>query len=256
AFVRARDAGQRALDLEPNLPEAAQRQIILQVEAGDLNGAWDAASALVRRRPDSAAAHFALGYLLRYAGLLDESARECEAALARDPKSYRWRSCAATYMALGNIDRAKVFLDLDPGSELVRRLRQQILMRQGRYDEALQIALPADDRLVGWHRTCLERRPPSSPAPLSESLKREILEIRDSEPKFTIAGFVAFCGDRESALQILRRSVEENFCGYPRIDTDPLLASLRSMREFTEIRKMAIACQERFVAHRNAAAKR
>ncbi len=256
AFVRARDAGQRALDLEPNLPEAAQRQIILQVEGGDLNGAWDAASALVRRRPDSASAHFALGYLLRYAGLLDESARECEAALARDPKSYRWRSCAATYMALGNLDRAKVFFDLDPGSELVRRLRQQILIRQGRYDEALQISLPGDDHFVGWHRSCLERRPPSAPAPLSASLRQELLEIRDSEPKFTIAGVVAFCGDRESALQILRRGVEQNFCGYPRIDTDPLLANLRSMPEFAEIRKMAIACQERFVAHRNAAAKR
>jgi TolB-like protein len=256
AFVRAKDAGQRALDLEPNLPEAALRQIILQIEGGDLNGAWDAASALVRRRPDSAEAHFALGYLLRYVGLLDESARECEAALARDPKSYRWRSCAATYLALGNIDRAKVFLDLDPGSELARRLRQQMLMREGRYDEALQVALPADDHYVGWIRGCLERRPPSAPAPMSESLKREIFEIRDSEPKFAIAAFVAFCGDRESALQILRRGVEQNFCGYPRIDTDPLLASLRSAPEFAEIRKMAIACQQRFVAHRNAAAKR
>ena len=114
------DAGQRALELEPNLPEAAERQIGLQVEGGDLNGAWDAASALLRRRPDSPGAHFALRYLLRYAGLLEESARECEAAIARDPKSYRWRSCASTYIWLGDYERAKTFLDLDAGSELVR----------------------------------------------------------------------------------------------------------------------------------------
>jgi eukaryotic-like serine/threonine-protein kinase len=256
AFVRARDAGQRALDLEPNLPEAAQRQIVLQVEGGDLNGAWDAASALVRRRPDSASAHFALGYLLRYAGLLDESARECEAALARDPKSYRWRSCAATYMSLGNLDRAKAFLDLDPGSELVRRLTQQIMVRQGRYDEALAIALPPNDRFAGWYRSCLERRPPSAPAQISADLRRQIFETRDSEPKYNIAATAAFCGDRESALQILRRGIEQNFCSYPSMDTDPLLASIRSTPEFAEIRKMAIACQERFVAHRNAVAKR
>jgi TolB-like protein/predicted Ser/Thr protein kinase len=255
AFVRAKDAGQRALDLEPNLPEAAQRQIILQIEGGDLNGAWDAASALVRRRPDSAAAHFALGYLLRYAGLLDESARECEAALARDPKSYRWRSCATTYIHSGNYDRAKAFLELDPGSELARRLTQSMLLRQGRYDEALRIALPPNDRTTRWFRSCLERRPPSGP-PTSAEVRQQIFEIRDSEPKYTLAGMVALCGDRDGALQILRKGVEQNFCGYPAMEKDPLFASIRSTPEFAEIRRMGMACQQRFLEHRNAAANR
>jgi TolB-like protein/tRNA A-37 threonylcarbamoyl transferase component Bud32 len=253
ALVRSRDAGQRALELEPNLPEAAQRQIILQVEGGDLNGAWDAASALVGRRPDSASAHFALGYILRYAGLLDESARECEAALARDPKSYRWRSCASTYIALGNFDRAKAFLDLDPGSELVRRITQQILVRQGRYEAALAIALPGGNPVGDWYRGCLARRPPSAESTLPDGAQEEILKIRDSEPKYSLSGMIAFCGDRESALQILRKGVEENFCGYPAMDKDPLLASVRGTPEFAEIRKIGIDCQKRFLAHRNAA---
>jgi len=250
ALVRSKDAGQRALDLEPNLPEAAQRQIILQVERGDLNGAWDAASALVRRRPDDASAHFAMGYLLRYAGLLDESARECEAALARDPKSYRWRSCASTYIALGNFDRAKTFLDLDPGSELVRRLTQQILVRQGRYEEALAIALPGRNQLGDWYTSCLTRRPPSAGSALPAGVREAILEIRDSEPKYSISWMVALCGDRESALQILRKGVEQNFCGYPAMDKDPQFSSIRDTPEFAELRKMGMACQQRFLAHR------
>ncbi|HEV8608793.1 MAG TPA: protein kinase [Thermoanaerobaculia bacterium] len=250
AFVRSKDAGQRALELEPNLPEAAQRQIILQVEGGDLNGAWDAASALVRRRPDSASAHFALGYLLRYAGLLDESARECEAALTRDPKSYRWRSCATTYIHLGNFGRAKVFLDLDPGSELVRRLNQGILVRQGRYDEALAIALPGGDPVGDWYRGCLGRRPPSAGSPLPAGAREAILKIRDSEPKYSLSGMIALCGDRESALQILRKAVEVGFCSYPAMDKDPLFENVRKAPEFAEIRKMGMACRERFLAHR------
>jgi TolB-like protein/tRNA A-37 threonylcarbamoyl transferase component Bud32/Tfp pilus assembly protein PilF len=254
ALVRSKDAGQRALDLEPNLPEAAQRQIILQVEGGDLNGASDAASALVRRRPDSASAHFALGYLFRYAGLLDESAHECEAALARDPKSYRWRSCASTYIALGNLERAKAFLDLDPGSELVRRLTQQILVRHGRYDEALAIALPGGNPVGDWYRGCLARRPPSAGSPLPAGVREAILKISDSEPKYSLSGMIAFCGDRESALQILRKGVEQNFCGFPAMDRDPQFAGIRGTPEFAEIRKMGIACQQRFLAHR--AAKR
>ncbi|HEY3124298.1 MAG TPA: hypothetical protein VGK70_09570, partial [Thermoanaerobaculia bacterium] len=263
ALVRSRDASQRALDLEPNLPEAAQRLIVLRVEAGDLNGAWDEASEVLRRRPDSAWAHFGLAYLFRYAGLLEESARECEEALARDPKSYRWRSCASTYIALGNYERAKVFLDLDPGSELVRRTTQSMLVRQGRYPEALAIALPPSIDVAdvenylfpGWFRSCLERQPPSASGPLPADLRQQVLAIPDSEPKYSISAFVAFCGDRESALRLLRSAVESNYCGYPAMDNEPLFASIRSTPEFAEIRKMAIACQQRFLAHR-AAAKR
>ena len=39
------------------------------------------ASALVEQHPDNARAQFALGYVFRYAGLLEEAAAQCEAAL-------------------------------------------------------------------------------------------------------------------------------------------------------------------------------
>ncbi|HVE65860.1 MAG TPA: protein kinase, partial [Thermoanaerobaculia bacterium] len=109
AFERARTALERALSLDPNLTIAVTRLILLRVEGGDLNGAWDEASRMVRRRPGDADAHFTLGYILRYAGLLEESARECETALSLDQKNPRWRSCGATYIQLGNYDRARVF---------------------------------------------------------------------------------------------------------------------------------------------------
>jgi TolB-like protein/predicted Ser/Thr protein kinase len=252
ALVRSKDASQRALELEPNLAEAAQRLIVLQVEEGNLTEAWEAASDLVRRRPDSAFAHFAMSYVLRYAGLLEESARECEAALTRDPKHHRWRSCAATYVALGNFERAKVFLDLDPGSEIARRLKHSIFVRQGRYDEALATAPPGGEPLGDWYRSCLARRPPSAPGPLPAGITEEIVAIRDSEPKYALSQAFALCGERDGALQLLRRAVEQDFCGYPGMDRDPQFASIRSTPEFAEIRKMGIACQQRFLAHRAA----
>ena len=256
SLVRSLDSSQRALDLEPNLPEAAQRLVVLRVEAGDLNGAWDQASEVLRRRPDSAWAHFAMSYVLRYAGLLEESARECEEALARDPKSYRWRSCATTYTHLGKYDRAKVFLDLDPGSELVRRMTQSMLLRQGRYREAAASRLP--DRGPGWpewFRACLTRQPPAAAGPFPVTIREQVLALTDSEPKYTISGYVALCGDRESALKLLRGAVEANFCGFPTMDKDPLFVSIRSTPEFAEIRKMAVACRERFLAHRASATR-
>ena len=255
ALVRSRNASQRALDLEPTFPEAAQRIIVMRVEAGDLNGAWDQASEVLRRRRDSAWIHFGMSYVLRYAGLLEESARECEEAIARDPKNYSWRSCASTYISLGNYDRAQVFLDLDPGSELVRRMRQNMLLRQERYDEALAISLPAS-RFGGWFGDCLTRRPPAATGPIPSRTRDLILATPDSEPKYTIGTFTALCGAREDALVLLRTAVEQNYCGYPAMDREPLFDSIRKTPEFAEIRKLGIACQKRFLAHRDAAKPR
>jgi hypothetical protein len=96
----------------------------------------------------------------------------------------------------------------------------------------------------------LERRPPSAGSPLPAGVREEVLKIPDSEGKYAISEMVSLCGDRESALQILRKGVEQNFCGYPAMDRDPLFASIRSTPEFAEIHKMGMACQQRFLAHR------
>jgi hypothetical protein len=53
----------------------------IRVEQGDLNGAYDQAAEFLRRRPDSSLAHFGMSYVLRYAGLVDEAGKECDAAL-------------------------------------------------------------------------------------------------------------------------------------------------------------------------------
>ncbi len=62
------------LQLDPNLTVALGQQITNRVERGELGKAYDAAQALVKSRPQSAQAHFALSYVFRYAGMLEQSA--------------------------------------------------------------------------------------------------------------------------------------------------------------------------------------
>jgi TolB-like protein/Tfp pilus assembly protein PilF len=253
AFERARKALERALSLDPNLTLAVARLILLRVEGGDLNGAWDEASRMVSRRPSDADAHFTLGYILRYAGLLEESARECETALSLDPKNPRWRSCGVIYALLGKYARARTFLSLDAGSEFSGRQLTWVLIREGKLEDAARIRateLGRSDTYTRWLSACLDRRPPSADGPLPVDVREEFATGRDSEPRFNVASRVAFCGDHESALHLLRKAVEGNYCSYPAMDRDPLFDSIRKTPEFAEIRRAGMACHQRFLAHR------
>ena len=102
-----------------------------QTDRGDTGHAYAQASALVKRRPKDAMAHFALSYVLRYAGLLDESAHECDSALALDRANYQIRSCSGVFAQLGEPQRAMEFVRLDAGSEYAAMQTAAVLSGPG-----------------------------------------------------------------------------------------------------------------------------
>src|ERR1700688_1117376 len=100
-FQRSNAAYERAVTLDPNRGLAASSLITNRVERGELGRAYDAATDLVRRRPQSADAHFALSYVLRYAGMQEQSIQECSTARALDPGNFAFRSCAMSFLEMG-----------------------------------------------------------------------------------------------------------------------------------------------------------
>src|SRR5262249_31448394 len=114
---RSDAAAERALALDPNLIAAGAQLARNRVERGQLAKAYQNADDLVRRRPDNAEAHFTLAYVLRYAGLLEESASQCDTARSIDPTNFRWRSCSLVFFQRGDYQRAMDYLNLDFGSE-------------------------------------------------------------------------------------------------------------------------------------------
>ncbi|HXY09833.1 MAG TPA: protein kinase [Terriglobales bacterium] len=257
AFQKSNVALGRALALDPNLVTASVQSIANRVERSDLAGAYKAADDLVKRRPQTAFAHFAMAYVLRYAGLLDESTRECETALALDPGNFGLRSCSLAFAAIGKPQRAIDFVNLDAGSDWYKRNLGRFLLSAGRLGEAHEAfqKLPAESKYAKLLQTCSALPSPTqSPSEELDRVAREVEPIMlsnpDSENRYNFATDLGFCGQKEAALRLLKSSIEGRYCAYEAMQKDPLLVSLRAMPEFNQLLVVAKKCQDDFLAER------
>lgn len=250
-FHRSNSVLERALALDPNLMVAASQLINNRTERGELAKAYADAEALVKRQPESAEAHFSLGYVLRYAGMLEESERECDTALALDPGDYHLRSCAEPFMEMGKTERAMDFLRLDAGSAWAAINTPSILLREGKLAEARESVkkMPAGI----WRElleACLDPRQPGLDG-VAHQVEATWLADPDPENRYDMGTLMAMCGLKESALRLLKSSVEHNYCAYSALQADPALVKLRQTPEFLQLLSAAKECQKRFLAERN-----
>ena len=251
AFDRSNAALERAKALDPNLVSAVVSLSINWIERGELEKAYTEVVQLLKRRPENGLAHFALSYVLRYAGLLKESQHECDTALALDPGNYGFRSCSMAFILDGEYPRGMEYIALDAGSHWSKRAEVTWLLRQGRNAEALENAraITVDDGRMQLAEACLQKRSSSEIDELSN--RAHGFALSDPEIRFATAEIEAFCGRNQVALGLLRQAVQDRFCSYPALDSDPLFSRLRDTAEFQEIRVAAIDCQNKFVAYRN-----
>jgi TolB-like protein len=258
ALKRSDSAMERTLALDPDLMSAAGGLISNRAEKGELGNAYAEASALVKRRPDSAQAHFTLAYVLRYAGLLDESARECDTALALDKGNYQFRSCSWAFMQLDKPQRAMEFVRLDPGSEYAARQTAFILLGQGKLDEARQASQRMSDNPLlrrDLFQACLDPQQTSQLDRTAKKSEATALAGGDPEPRYFLGALLSYCGQKDAAVRLLRSAIEQNYCAYTALQTDPLLVKLRGTAEFSELLRTAMECQNRFLAVRDKTAQ-
>jgi serine/threonine-protein kinase len=245
-YRRGEAAVARAMALDPDLEEAKSISISHHVERGGWNAAYDDASELVRKRPGSGRAHFTLAYVLRYGGLYDESMSECETALLLDPRERRLRSCADPFELVGKYDRAMDFARLDAGTDYAAGAMADILLRQGKHKEAIELSKRFSTPAT---MACYENRPKAQIEKLWAGEASGLDNFPDPEPKYFTAAIFATCDMHPEALRLLRAAVRGGYCSFPAVDTDPLWASLRNTPEFADIRKEAMACRDRARAH-------
>jgi serine/threonine protein kinase len=245
-FERSNAAYERALSLDPNHVTAASSLITNHVERGELVRVYDLATDLVRRRPQSADAHFALSYVQRYAGMLDQSTQECNTARALDPGNYAYRSCAWSFLEIGRPDQAMDFLHLDRGSEWVAWVMPYLYLAEGKVPEAQKMATYMGNAST-YHRelmvACTQEEKPADINRIVREAESSVVREPDPEAWYHLASLMAYCGQKDAAIRLLRGAIQQNYCAYEALQNDPLLFKLRGTPELRELESAGKRCQ-------------
>ena len=245
-FQRANAADERAISLDPNRVLAASSLITNRVERGELGRAYQSATDLVKRRPQSANAHFALSYVLRYAGMLEQSAKECNVARQLDPGNFFFRSCAWSFLEMGKTDRAVDFVHLDAGSEWAAWVTPYIDLAEGDRRAARDAAASMGSE-SSYHKSlmqaCTAVQAPADLARIVRENETSAMMEPDAEAWYHVGALMAACGQNEPALRLLKAAVQQNYCAYSALLDDPLLKDLRKETAFNEVLTAASNCQ-------------
>jgi TolB-like protein/predicted Ser/Thr protein kinase len=251
AMAKAEADHRKALSLDPDLISSRRGLIVHLTEKGDLPEAYMQARALVAQRPDSGDAHFSMSYVFRYAGLLDESARECDTARSMDPTNPSFRSCSLVFLWIGDGSHALDFARLDGSSNWVQNFRGQAFIHQGKLADAVQqTGGLSDDPAWQVAALTLKHAPQAEIDRAAAAARATTAALSDGEPSFWLAEGFALCGRQHDALDVLRAAVDKGACSYPALDRGRAFDAVRNTPEFQQIRTAAIQCQQRFVQWR------
>jgi len=241
-------ASERAVELDPHYGAAQYGLAIAHAEHGELLEGYRAASKMLRELPGNEISPFAMSYVLRYTGLEQEAEAQCEIARSFDRQNSAMRSCGVAFLEHGDYDKARVFFNLDADTDWNHALTIDVLLREGKEQEALQIRRPQIGAWTSYDMllACAAHEPAAEIAALAKRIEPD----DDPESNYFAASHLAYCGQTEAALDLLRRTVKANYCAYPAMDTDPMFASIRTQPDYTEIRAAGKACQANFLAGR------
>ncbi len=245
ALNRMKQALDKALELDPNLPEAHAGLGVRQYKYSDFD--LVAAEASFRRAleldPDNVYALYEYGKFLYLAGRPDEAMAESRRAHELDPLYPEpLEGIGRVYLYTRQYDKALEYmqaaLELAPDNIVtliyVDRTKREILMQPGRYAEAAAEAEKAGDLLqqlrAEWARGNKEKV-----YAVRDSLRSTgELQQAEQENPYWVARFYAIMGEQEKALSLLERAYEESTIGWTGLVYNPEFDFLRAESGPTE----------------------
>lgn len=190
--------------------------------------------------PNSAEAHFSLGYIYRYAGMNGEAIKEMEKAIALDPKNQGFRSINITYLWAGEYEKSFEAGRLFKESAFSLLIQGWALFKLGKNMEAVEcfnrvIKLDPSNReaiVSSGFKAFIEGDLEQG---LSDALLFEQFSIADAEGWYFNACIYGLMGDKEGCIRCLERSIDGGFFNYPLMSTDSNLDQARDDPEFQKV---------------------
>jgi hypothetical protein len=171
-----------------------------------------------------------------------------------DPGNYQFRSCAGLFLSTGNYDRARDFLNLDAGSEWSNNVEIHILLRQGKFSEALDRLHRLPDSPFFHSKAlaaCYSNPRPADAGQLLAQMEKEVSAFHDPEPKMSQSMIFNPCMGNAFTARLATSAIKNGFCGYDYLNTDAMFAKFRQSSEFPAVFAEAKKCRDTFVAARS-----
>lgn len=247
----------RALDINDESPPTLLTLGSLYAKIGKSEESAALLQRALRKFPHSASFHQTLGYVYRYAGLLDESiaayrqAQTLDASYANLIDSEEQIVKALIYKgdnraALASHAKIAAYRAAanqpDDHKELFYAGVSHLYLKDHTAAARLFDRAAAIDAASIWSvfAQAYKAAAQGDRARLVEQVKKlETLDIVDSERRYRLAHFYALAGDRTAALHNLRKAIEGGFFNYPYISRDPLLADINGTNEFKTLLREA-----------------
>jgi len=234
----------RALSLNDELLDALQNLSTLYTETARTEKAIELARRMLTINPNNAVTHFSLGYVYRYAGILEESEKEYDRALAIDPGNPRFRSAGITYLCLGKYEKAVQAYNLDKGSSLALNGIAQIFYRQGEKQKAIETlnALLAQESAGVFSFFSIAMKAIIEGE--TETASMAMTELEQSNPAdpelwFTIAEIYGLLGDAGNSARTLEEGVNRGYFNYTFMVSNSFFDRVRNAPEFQRVLEMA-----------------
>lgn len=236
-YLQKADAAfQKALELNPDLPLAHHLYTGLQTDAGQAMAALRRLLLHAKTGASEPELFAGLVHVCRYCGLLRASLAAHENARRLDPNIAT--TVIHTYFASAEYERA---LEHGPGDAFTQAIALATL---GRHEESLsllQSRTPEPAIRLAHLMTTALGAVLSGRLEEASRLTRELASQRilDPEGMYYLARAAARLGDSETALGMLAGSVGQAYYCVSALEKDPWLDSLRGMREFNRITRLA-----------------
>jgi serine/threonine protein kinase/tetratricopeptide (TPR) repeat protein len=250
-MLKAENYCLKALSLNEELLSALGNLAIFYTDTGRTEEAVGLIRRMLKINPNNANAHYSLGYIYRFAGMLNEATQEMEKALTLDPMNPGFRSIIITYRFVGEYEKAFEMSKTFKESAFILGHTGFALLQQEKREKALEyfkrvIEMEPEGLMALWvtgiKATIEGRMEEGSKA----AQKFEHYNVADAEAWFHFAESYGLLGDKIGCVRALKRAVDGGFFNYPFMLTDSFLDSVRDDPEFQRILETAKAKHEAF----------